>query len=369
MADIFISYASVDRERARELADRLAGRGYQVWWDRTIPPGRVFDEVIQEALHAARCIIVLWSAQSVRSNWVKTEAAEGMSVGRLVPVMIERVLPPIEFKRVQAADLADWSGDEDHSEYRKLLVSVDALLRRPPDAQAGSAPPISLAEQMHRPARRGARYLPFVAGLVLLAAAVGGGYLWGTRGHAPSVAGTAPRNVPSPSQNPSSSASATVPPAAGVAIPTASPASDSGRLNLLAAENGGEIVTASHERWASTIDGRDDTYAWTDAGFAVFGFKDGRAATFDTFSVLIPSTNDNNLGELELLAGNDGPSGNFTSIGTFKTQNIRIMKQPFQEFRFAPVTAKFLKVRSLRASNGTTGAAFAYEFKLMGTLE
>lgn len=77
---------------------------------------------------------------------------------------------------------------------------------------------------------------------------------------------------------------------------------------------------------------------------------------------------DNNLGEFELLAGNDGPNGSFTPIGTFNTQNVRIMKQPFQEFRFAPVTARYLKLRSLKASDRTSGSMFAYEFRLLGTL-
>src|SRR5690606_41302321 len=62
---------------------------FTVWWDRTIPPGRVFDEVIQEAIEAARCMVVLWSGQSVKSNWVKTEAAEGAARHRLVPVLVE----------------------------------------------------------------------------------------------------------------------------------------------------------------------------------------------------------------------------------------------------------------------------------------
>ena len=91
MADIFLSYASSDRERARVLAEALGERGLKVWWDRTIPPGRVFDEVIQEALQTAKCIVVLWSAESVKSNWVKTEAGEGLAQGKLVPALIEAV--------------------------------------------------------------------------------------------------------------------------------------------------------------------------------------------------------------------------------------------------------------------------------------
>ena len=59
MADIFISYASADRERARQLAAVLASQGWSVWWDRTIPPGRTFDQVIEQALQAARCVVVL----------------------------------------------------------------------------------------------------------------------------------------------------------------------------------------------------------------------------------------------------------------------------------------------------------------------
>jgi NAD(P)-dependent dehydrogenase (short-subunit alcohol dehydrogenase family) len=76
MADIFVSYASADRDRAKALAEALATQGWSVWWDRTIPPGRQFDEVIEEELAAAGCVVVLWSKASVASSWVKTEAAD-----------------------------------------------------------------------------------------------------------------------------------------------------------------------------------------------------------------------------------------------------------------------------------------------------
>jgi len=43
MADIFISYASEDRQRAGALAETLGARGWSVWWDREIPLGQSFD--------------------------------------------------------------------------------------------------------------------------------------------------------------------------------------------------------------------------------------------------------------------------------------------------------------------------------------
>ncbi len=65
MSDIFISYASQDRSRVEPLAKALEEQGWSVWWDRTIPPGKTFDEVIEEAIKAARCVVVLWSKISI----------------------------------------------------------------------------------------------------------------------------------------------------------------------------------------------------------------------------------------------------------------------------------------------------------------
>jgi TIR domain/PDZ domain len=128
MADLFISYASEDRERARALAEMLAARGWSVWWDREIPLGQSFDEVIEKALTRAKCVIVLWSTVSVASEWVRNEASEGKRRGILVPVFIEPVDAPLAFRLLNGADLRDWSGDANHPEFARLVERVTELL-------------------------------------------------------------------------------------------------------------------------------------------------------------------------------------------------------------------------------------------------
>jgi hypothetical protein len=110
VSDIFLSYARADKHRAELFAELFARQGWSVWSDREIPPGRSFDETIEYALNSARCVVVLWSQDSVSSRWVRTEAAEGLARGILVPVLIDQVPIPLEFKRVEAADLRELAG-------------------------------------------------------------------------------------------------------------------------------------------------------------------------------------------------------------------------------------------------------------------
>jgi formylglycine-generating enzyme required for sulfatase activity len=129
MADIFISYAHEDQEKARRLAEALAGQGWSVWWDTRLKAGEVWDEVIERELDAARCIVVLWSRMSVGRHWVRVEASEGLERQILVPAFIEDVRPPLAFRRIQAEHLIDWSGDPSHLGLNRLLVAVAERLR------------------------------------------------------------------------------------------------------------------------------------------------------------------------------------------------------------------------------------------------
>jgi formylglycine-generating enzyme required for sulfatase activity len=139
MSDIFLSYASEDLPRVGSLIRALERRGWSVWWDRTILPGRTFDQVIEEALDAARCVIVVWSQHSVNSDWVKTEAAEGARRRILVPVLLDEVRIPLEFRRIQAARLLDWHDSGPHPEFDKVVRAVEETLET--GAAASIQPP------------------------------------------------------------------------------------------------------------------------------------------------------------------------------------------------------------------------------------
>ena len=149
---------------------------------------------------------------------------------------------------------------------------------------------------------------------------------------------------------------------------TANPADD----NILAQANGGQVVVAPNDLWTQTNDGKEDPIpgdpraAISVGQEAVYAFKDEQPATFDKFATLVPTTDSSNLKEFELLVSDDSPTGNFRSIGRFTAQNVKLMKSPYQEFKFDPVTAKYLKIKLISNYGGAFGGLNLYEFKLFG---
>jgi TIR domain len=128
MTDVFVSYASEDRERAGQLAQALGARGWSVWWDRKIIAGQAFDQAIERELETAHCVVVLWSAHSIDSEWVKNEAAVAAERGVLIPALIDGVRLPLEFRRKQTADLVNWHGEAGHAGLEALCEGVAHVL-------------------------------------------------------------------------------------------------------------------------------------------------------------------------------------------------------------------------------------------------
>lgn len=122
MADVFISYKREDRAHAQKIAELLSGN-HEVFFDADIPVGDSWDQYIERELLRASAVIVLWSARSVLSRWVRLEARHALQRGILVPVLLEPCEVPLEFQDIQAAVLTQ----DDNAEWEKLAKRVRLL--------------------------------------------------------------------------------------------------------------------------------------------------------------------------------------------------------------------------------------------------
>ncbi len=174
MADVFISYARSTEVVADRIANAVRAAGYSVWRDDELPAHRAYAEVIEERLAAARAVIVIWSADAVKSEWVQAEAERARSQRKLIQLRIDDAALPIPFDRIQCADLRGWSGRPDALGLDKVLKSVAELVGVSHE-MSGAGPAASPAPSA--PAKRRGVILATI-GAAALALAVAGGVVW-----------------------------------------------------------------------------------------------------------------------------------------------------------------------------------------------
>ena len=129
--DIFISYAREDEAAATELDSALVAHGWKPWRDNRIGVARQYDSVIEERLRSARCVVVLWSHHSVKSQWVITEASFGFDKNVLVPVFLETVETPLIFRRTQGCFLTGTTAEQRAEQLHLLFAKLEQLVGRP----------------------------------------------------------------------------------------------------------------------------------------------------------------------------------------------------------------------------------------------
>ena len=128
MSHVFISYARSTAKEAQAVAAGLRGLGHDVWLDDEIPAHRAYADVIEERLKAAAAVVVIWSAEAVKSQWVQSEADRAREDGKLVQLNLDGAKLPMPFDRIQCADMTGWSGDLDAPGWRKVAASVADLI-------------------------------------------------------------------------------------------------------------------------------------------------------------------------------------------------------------------------------------------------
>ncbi|MEO0982933.1 MAG: toll/interleukin-1 receptor domain-containing protein [Pseudomonadota bacterium] len=128
MAQIFISYSKKDRTAVETVSARLSAAGLTTWFDREIAPGSDWRKTIERELEAAECVIVLWSANALASDFVISESERGRALKKLVEARIEDVVPPLGFSQTQAFDLIGWTGDEHDPRWTALVDGVRRVM-------------------------------------------------------------------------------------------------------------------------------------------------------------------------------------------------------------------------------------------------
>ena len=137
MSDIFISYASEERDRVLPLVNALEKTGWSVFWDRTIPAGKTWRQVIGSEIRTCRSVLVVWTENSVTSEWVLEEAETGKRRGILIPVLLDNVEPPFGFGNIQAANLTAWNGDSSSPTFTHLVADITTILGPPRPCEGG----------------------------------------------------------------------------------------------------------------------------------------------------------------------------------------------------------------------------------------
>jgi adenylate cyclase len=127
MSHVFISYARGDEATAILVADNLRAGGFEVWRDDELPAHRPYAEVIEERVNGAKAVVVLWSSEAAKSQWVRAEADTARSGRTLVQATLDGTLPPMPFNQIQCADLKDWEGQSSAPGWRKLVSSLAEL--------------------------------------------------------------------------------------------------------------------------------------------------------------------------------------------------------------------------------------------------
>jgi len=104
--EVFLSYSRDDDEFANQIKSKLDDHGIRVWWDNKISrDSSDYASEIEKAIHAAQCVLVLWSKNTRNSEWVRGEAALGKELSKLLQVSLDGENGGIRFKLGQCTQL------------------------------------------------------------------------------------------------------------------------------------------------------------------------------------------------------------------------------------------------------------------------
>jgi hypothetical protein len=216
MSDIFVSYASQDRDAAFRIVTFLEQNGIACWVaPRDVPPGMEYGEAIIQGIAQSRALVLILSDQSNESQFVRKEVERAVSKTKpVLPVRIREVKPSgsLEFFISSSQWVDAWKSPmEQH-----LLPLVAAI-------KAMGTPGAASVQSSKLPARPRSN-APLIAGIaiaVLLAGAAA--WYFARPPGTPAPVASAPAPAPAPPDAPATAATAPAAPPANVTVSPPAP--------------------------------------------------------------------------------------------------------------------------------------------------
>ncbi len=135
MADIFISYAAVNRKTAELVMRRLKAEGYSVVMDRHAATHRATARArTLREIEVATAVIGLWSRKALGdSHNVAWECQAALDAGKLIAVEVEKIdqirnVPP-ELRCPASVELVGFTGSASHPGWRRLKLALQRASR------------------------------------------------------------------------------------------------------------------------------------------------------------------------------------------------------------------------------------------------
>ncbi len=128
---VFVSRADVDVKRAEEL-EAWIDHHFQLVTDRGFRFGDEIHAAVLRSIDESAVVLVLWSRESVRSDWVLEEAHRGAEARKLIGAKIEECKLPPKYRYFNFADLSDWDGGLADPRLLKLNRDIESLALPPP---------------------------------------------------------------------------------------------------------------------------------------------------------------------------------------------------------------------------------------------
>ena len=117
---LFISYSSKDQQFVDKLMARLKNSGERAWLNtESIPKGNHWHDEMVKALAETDVLLLVVSANSIASKWVKEEWKFFQEAGkRVLPILLEECKAPATLRKIEMikVERADW--------YHRLLKAI-----------------------------------------------------------------------------------------------------------------------------------------------------------------------------------------------------------------------------------------------------